>query len=122
MRLLRLLQGRKPPADAAVRVNRAEARVGDEVALARLLSALPEGGELRPRLSQTFFGRAWHRESERDFWVVSDGSRVSCFTIEGLTLRQAAAVRVRWDAHSTNGVPLTEKLLKRVISDVLNET
>jgi hypothetical protein len=101
---------------ASVTVSRAEAHVDDAAALDRLLAPLPEASELRPRLNSPFFARAWHAERSCDYWVASDGRRVTCFTISGLTLQQAAAVRVRWDALRSR-TELSEELLANLIAD-----
>ncbi len=99
-------------------VRRIEARVDDPAALERLLAPLPEAEELRARLSRALFVRAWDSQRECDYWVVSDGQRVTCFTVSGLTLKQAAAVRVRWDAkRSLAG--LTEDALADVVAEVI---
>ena len=79
-------------------IYRHEARVADSAALARLLEPLPEHAELLPRLSSPFFARAWDSRTDRDHWISSDGARVLCLTVAGLTLSEAAQVRVRWDA------------------------
>jgi hypothetical protein len=82
----------------AAMVRRIDARVDDPASLDRLLEPLPESNELRMRLRQALFVRAWDEVAQRDYWVRSDGVRVACFVLSGLTLKQAAAVRVRWDA------------------------
>ncbi|HTX24880.1 MAG TPA: hypothetical protein VMD03_09505 [Steroidobacteraceae bacterium] len=105
---------RRPRASEAT-VRRAEAQVVDRAALDRLLEHLPEADEVRPRLSEPFFARAWDGEAQRDYWVASDGQRVTCYTIIGLTLKQAAAVRVRWDA-KRGRAELTEHLLADLIA------
>jgi hypothetical protein len=96
-------------------VQRAEALLSDGAALDRLLEHLPEAEEVRPRLSEPFFARAWDPEARRDYWVTSDGQRATCYTISGLTLQQAAAVRVRWDAMRGRRA-LTEELLADLIA------
>jgi hypothetical protein len=96
-------------------VNRVAALVTDQKALTRLLQPLPESDELRPRLLGQFFARAWHQETGRDFWIASDGMNVECFTISGLTLQQAARVRVRWDL-LRGRVELTEAALTDLIA------
>ena len=80
-----------------VSVRRLGARLTDEAALGRLLAELPGAEELRPRLAAPFFARAWDAERARDLWILSDGQDVWCYVITGLSLPQAAAVRVRWD-------------------------
>ncbi|HUN25421.1 MAG TPA: hypothetical protein VMU67_03870 [Steroidobacteraceae bacterium] len=96
-------------------VQRAEARLDDAPALARLLERLPEAEDLRARLVSPFFARAWDTRVRRDHWIQSDGARVTCFTISGVTLAQAAAVRVRWDA-MRGRTELTEELLADLVA------
>jgi len=103
------------PEANGVSVLRADALLSDSAALDQLLRPLPEAQELRPRLAADFFARAWDTELQRDYWVVSDGHCVTCYTVCGLTLKQAAAVRVRWD--SLRRRPrLTQALLADVIA------
>jgi hypothetical protein len=101
--------------DTEVSVHRAEASLADAKALERLLRPLPAASELRPRLDAQFFARAWDAHEQRDYWVMSDGARVVCFILAGLTLKQAAAVRVRWDARRDQP-ELTEERLADVIA------
>jgi hypothetical protein len=96
-------------------VQRVDARVDDGAALDRLLRPLPESAELRPRLGGAVFVRAWDAAAQRDYWVESDGLRVTCLTLSGLTLKQAAAVRVRWDALRRKPA-LTEDVLADLIA------
>jgi hypothetical protein len=104
-----------------VRVLRADASVHDAAALDRLLSQLPEGEELRSHLHNVFFARAWHKETDRDYWLSSDGALATCFTLCGLTFKQAAAVRVRWDAVN-HQVKLSERALAAVVSTETRQT
>lgn len=101
--------------ETEVSVQRASASLEDAPALDRLLAPLPEASELRPRLTGQFFARAWDAAAKRDYWVSSDGALVVCFTIEGLTLKQAAAVRVRWDSQRSRP-ELTSELLADLIA------
>jgi hypothetical protein len=108
--------GRKRPSDEEdIRVSRADARVDDEAALTSLLSALPEADGLRGQLVNRFFARAWDKATNRDYWISSDGTRATCYTLSGLNLKQAAAVRVRWDAIAGQ-FALTERLLGELVS------
>lgn len=81
-----------------VAVHRDEARLDDHDALERLLGVLPQAEELRARLEGRFFARAWDADRHVDYWIASDGTRVTCYTLQGLSLQQAAEVRVKWDA------------------------
>ncbi len=96
-------------------VRRVDARVDDAASLDRLLEPLPEAAELRSRLKGVLFVRAWDAAAQRDYWVESDGVRVTCFTLSGLTLKQAAAVRVRWDALRGRAA-LTEDVLADLVA------
>ena len=108
--------GRKRPSDEDdIRVSRADARVDDVDALTSLLSELPEADGLRDALRNRFFARAWDKATNRDYWISSDGTRASCYTLTGLNLKQAAAVRVRWDGLAGQ-IPLTERVLGELVS------
>lgn len=105
-----------PDTDAsAAMVRRIDARVDDPASLDRLLEPLPEAAQLRARLRGVLFVRAWDEGAKRDYWVRSDGLRVACFILSGLTLKQAAAVRVRWDALRGRAA-LSEELLADLIA------
>ncbi len=110
------LKRRVPESSATVR--RIEASLEDPAALERMLAPLPEANELRSRIAQPLFVRAWDATRECDYWVLSDGRRVTCFTVSGLTLRQAAAVRVRWDAKRSHA-ELTEDALADVVAELI---
>lgn len=114
MELLASLWKRRASRSEAA-VHRADARLDDDTALERLLQALPEAADLRARLEGPFFARAWDAGTQRDHWVVSDGVRATCYTLSGLTLPQAAAVRVRWDA-MRGGAELTEGVLADLVA------
>jgi len=98
-----------------IRVLRSDARVDDAASLTSLLAALPEADGLREQLVNRFFARAWDKASNRDYWIASDGTQATCYTICGLNLKQAAAVRVRWDAVEGK-VPLGERVVAELVS------
>jgi hypothetical protein len=113
---------KKPAVEAEeIRVLRSDARVDDVGALTRLLEALPEADGLRAMLTNRYFARAWDKTATRDYWVASDGTHAACYTICGLTLKQAAAVRVRWDAIEGQ-VALNERVLAELVSAETGET
>jgi hypothetical protein len=102
-------------APAAVSVRRLSATLDDAPRLARLL---PESEELRPRLASSFYARAWDAATERDLWVVSDGTRVDCYVLAGLKFQQAASVRVRWDAKRRETAELSVESLGDCVAKV----
>ncbi|HTY94226.1 MAG TPA: hypothetical protein VMC02_10080 [Steroidobacteraceae bacterium] len=107
---------RAAPANPSVR--RLTAMLEDPDSLGALLRELPESEELRPRLAANFFARAWDAATERDLWIASDGVRVDCYVLEGLTFQQAAAVRVRWDANKRDPSRLTVEKLADCVAKV----
>jgi hypothetical protein len=107
---------RMAPASASVR--RLTATLDDPVKFGRLLRELPESEELRPRLAASFYARAWDPATERDLWIVSDGTRVDCYVLAGLKFQQAASVRVRWDANKREPAELSVETLADCVAKV----
>ena len=106
-------------AAASVSVRRLTASVADPVKFAQLLRELPESEDLRPRLLETFYARAWDAASSRDLWIVSDGAQVDCFVLAGLKFQQAAIVRVRWDAKRRDIGALSLEALGDIVAKVI---
>lgn len=104
---------------ATVSVRRLSAPVADPLKFGQLLRELPESEALRPRLAETFYARAWDAPTERDLWIVSDGTRVDCFVLAGLKFQQAAVVRVRWDAKRRDIAALTLEGLGDIVAKVV---
>jgi hypothetical protein len=107
---------RMAPASASVR--RLSATLDDPVRFGRLLRELPESEELRPRLAASFYARAWDAATERDLWIVSNGTRVDCYVLTGLKFQQAAAVRVRWDVNKREPDQLSVETLADCVAKV----
>jgi hypothetical protein len=107
---------RMTPASASVR--RLSASLDDPAKLGLLLRELPESEELRPRLAATFYARAWDPATERDLWIVSDGSRVDCYVLAGIKFQQAASVRVRWDVNKREPANLSVESLADCVAKV----
>ncbi|HEY4340451.1 MAG TPA: hypothetical protein VGM97_10940 [Steroidobacteraceae bacterium] len=105
------------PVSASVR--RLSASLDDPVKLGLLLRELPESEELRPRLAATFYARAWDPATERDLWIVSDGSRIDCYVLAGLKFQQAASVRVRWDVNKREPSNLSVESLADCVAKVI---
>jgi predicted NAD/FAD-binding protein len=105
-------------APAAASVRRLTATLDDPVKFGRLLRELPESEELRPRLATKFYARAWDPATERDLWIVSDGTRVDCYVLTGLKFQQAASVRVRWDVNKREPADLSVETLADCVAKV----
>ena len=101
-----------------VSVRRLTAALDNPARFARLLRELPESEELRPRLAANFYARAWDAATERDLWIVSDGTRVDCYILAGLKFQQAASVRVRWEAKRYEVTELSVELLADCVAKV----
>ena len=104
----------------SVSVRRLSAAVADPVKFGQLLRELPESEDLRPRLAETFYARAWDAATERDLWIVSDGVQVDCFVLAGLKFQQAATVRVRWDAKRRGTAELSLEALGDIVAKVID--
>ena len=104
---------------ASVSVRRLSAAVTDPVKFGQLLRELPESEDLRPRLAEPFYARAWDAATARDLWIVSNGARVDCFVLAGLKFQQAAIVRVRWDARRREIGELTLEALGDIVAKVI---
>jgi hypothetical protein len=107
-------------------IFRADALVTDPDALSRLLEPLPDPGSVREALSggEPFFAQAWHPETNRDYWVASDGEHVACFTVAGLTAHQAAEVRELWGVMRENepDIELNGEALTDIVNVVLKQS
>ena len=109
---------REVPAGPSVR--RLMALVHDPLKFGQLLRELPESEDLRPRLAASFYARAWDAATARDLWIISDGTRVECYVLAGLTFQQAAAVRVRWDARKNETAQLSVDTLADCVAKVID--
>lgn len=80
-----------------VRIEEAQARLGDDVSLATLLAMGPLPILVGPLLHKPFFGRKWDAAKQSDHWLASDGSRVVSLEISGASASAVAKLRLRFD-------------------------
>lgn len=80
-----------------VRLEETRARLGDDIALAALLAAIPFPVFVEPLLHKLFFERKWDYLKQRDHWIASDGTTVVSLTISGASAATVAAIRLRFD-------------------------
>jgi hypothetical protein len=102
-------------------IVRNAALLSDHDAVARLARSLPDG-DIRSSLEsgERFSSETWSSETSNDYWVVSNGSDVVCFTVEGLTEQQAQRARVLWDAIQNEypGIELDTEGLVYIVREV----
>lgn len=110
--------------DSTVSLFTAFARIDDPAALSRLLEPVPDAGSVRQSVTSGTpgFGQVWHDETSRDYWIAWSAETVACFTIAGLTLEQAARVRIRFDELDHSSTGLDARLLAGLMSDELGAT
>lgn len=104
-RVERKPDGSRSPAEAAagglcvrvVRIEEAQARLGDDVSLATLLAKGPLPILVGPLLHKPFFGRKWDAAKQSDHWLASDGSTVVSLEIAGASASAVARMRLRFD-------------------------
>lgn len=80
-----------------VRLEEAQAQLGDDVSLATLLAKGPLPILVAPLLHKPFFGRKWDAAKQSDHWLASDGSKVVSLEISGASASAVARMRLRFD-------------------------
>jgi hypothetical protein len=101
---------------AMIEIQEYEAQLDDENDLAHLLESIPYPSSVRAMLARTFFGRRWDANQNCDTWLASDGKRVVCLKIRGVTAKQIAAIRFSFDELQSRDAGL--QLSRNLISDL----
>jgi hypothetical protein len=102
-----------------VRVEEAQAHLGDDVALAALLAKGPLPILVGPLLHKPFFGRKWDFAKQSDHWLASDGTRVVSLEISGAGASAVARMRLRFDDLRMISAGLLPSL--KILHDLLEE-
>ena len=108
---------------SVVRIEEAEARLGDDVSLATLLAKGPLPILVGPLLHKPFFGRKWDSAKQSDHWLASDGSRVVSLEISGAGASAVARIRLRFDDLRiiSPGLLPTLKILHHLLEEIARE-
>lgn len=106
-----------------VRIEEAQAHLGDDVSLATLLAKGPLPMLVGPLLHKPFFGRKWDSAKQSDHWLASDGSRVVSLEISGARASDVARVRLRFDdlRLMSRGLLPSLKILHDLLEDIARE-
>lgn len=102
-----------------VRIEEAQASLGDDVSLATLLAKGPLPILVGPLLHKPFFGRKWDAVKQSDHWLASDGSKVVSLEISGASAPSVAKVRLRFDDLRMISPGLLPSL--KILHDLLEE-
>jgi hypothetical protein len=102
-----------------VRIEEAQAHLGDDVSLATLLAKGPLPILVGPLLHKPFFGRKWDAAKQSDHWLASDGSRVVSLEISGASASAVAKLRLRFDDLRVIAPALLPSL--NILHDLLEE-
>ena len=102
-----------------VRIEEAQAHLGDDVSLATLLAKGPLPILVGPLLHKPFFGRKWDAAKQSDNWLASDGARVVSLEISGANASAVARMRLRFDDLRLVSPGLLPSL--RILHDLLEE-
>ena len=102
-----------------VRIEEAQASLGDDVSLATLLAKGPLPILVGPLLHKPFFGRKWDSAKQSDHWLASDGSRVVSLEISGAGASAVARMRLRFDDLRLISPGLLPSL--KILHDLLEE-
>jgi len=102
-----------------VRIEEAQAYLGDDVALATLLAKGPLPILVGLLLHKPFFGRKWDSAQQSDHWLASDGTRVVSLEISGASASAVARTRLRFDDLRVISPGLLPSL--KILHDLLEE-
>jgi|SRR6185437_282724 len=102
-----------------VRIEEAQAHLGDDVSLAKLLAKGPLPILVAPLLNKPFFGRKWDAAKQSDHWLASDGAKVVSLEISGASASAVARMRLRFDDLRMISPGLLPSL--KVLHDLLEE-
>ena len=102
-----------------VRIEEAQAHLGDDVSLAALLAKGPLPILVGPLLHKPFFGRKWDSAKQSDHWLASDGSTVVSLEISGASASAVARMRLRFDDRRLISPGLLPSL--KILHDLLEE-
>jgi hypothetical protein len=104
------------PAGNSATIASASASLANENATGRLLGTLPHAAEIRARLATRLFAQHWDKETQRSFWVMSDGVGVRCLTVSGLNAKEIAAIGARVVSHTNRGdFDLSPQVMREII-------
>lgn len=106
-----------------VRLEEAQAQLGDDVSLATLLSKGPLPVLVGPLLHKPFFGRKWDAAKQSDHWLASDGSRVVSLEVSGASASAVARMRLRFDDLRliSSGLLPSLKILHDLLEEIAGE-
>jgi hypothetical protein len=106
-----------------VRLEEAQAQLGDDVSLATLLAKGPLPILVAPLLHKPFFGRKWDAAKQSDHWLASDGSRVVSLEISGASASAVARMRLRFDDLRiiSSGILPSLKILHDLLEEIARE-
>lgn len=106
-----------------VRIEEAQAHLGDDTALTTLLASIPLPPFAAPLLHRPFFARKWDCTKQRDHWVASDGTTVVSLEISGASASTVARMRLRFDDLRivTRGLQPSLKILHDLLEEIARE-
>jgi hypothetical protein len=82
----------------------------------RLLAEIPELGEIHEKLAEPLLLQHWDEPTQRAIWVASDGSRVRCVTVTGLSVQEMADIWVSCNERlSRDRYNLSPQLVREII-------
>lgn len=55
-----------------------------------MLAQVPQAGALGAKLTEPLLFQHWDEPTQRAIWIVSDGARVRCITVTGLSVLEMA--------------------------------
>jgi hypothetical protein len=82
----------------------------------RLLAEVPQADEIRDKLIEPLLFQHWDETTERAIWVASDGRRVRCVTVTGLSAHEMADMWVSFNERLSRArFNLSPQLVREII-------
>ena len=78
------------PTRAQTRIASLSAAISNVLETTRLLAEVPQAHEIREKLTEPLLFQHWDELTQRAIWIASDGSRVRCVTVTGLSAYEMA--------------------------------
>ncbi len=101
---------------AQTRVSSLSASICNVPDTARLLAQVPQGGALSEKLAEPMLFQHWDAPTQRAIWIASDGARVRCVTVTGLSELEMADMWVSFSERiSRASFNLSPQLVRDII-------
>jgi hypothetical protein len=98
------------------RIASLSAAISNVTETTRLLAEVPQLGQIREKLAEPLLLQHWDDLTERAIWVASDGTRVRCVTVTGLSVHEMGDMWVSFNERLSRAkFNLSPQLVREII-------